>query len=251
MNKKPQSAKSMRSELLLPFQQKLRPLHPSKRALEGAQRAFERLQRDYSSLLAKSGKREDLSKAQSDLDHPAYRQILDIAHTYWFEHRVYDRKPREDFITELAKIRKATAELSVALANAPPAVLGLLRPALKRQFSGNPVWSGLSEKSSNLSEEKKVALVLEALAAACEESPLPKDQRGAREKKHITKATVALVSFWRNCGGVFAKSLQTARGRDRSREFVSEGPQFVWHILSAIDPELAISEVRTALQKVG
>lgn len=248
MSKKSRSAESA---FLLPFQQKMRPLNPTKRAREGANSAFERMQLEYPSLLPEPSRNSNSTGVQGNLDDPVYRQIVEIAHTYWFEHRVYERKSSDEFNTELKKIQKAAADLSDVFASAPPAVLGLLGPALQRQFSGNPIWPGLAEQSSNLSEEKKVTLVIEGLAAACKRSFIPKSPPGAREKKHLIKATDALVSIWRNSGRDFKKSLQPAPGHGGSYEFTSEGPQFVWRILSAIDPELRIGEVKSALQKIG
>jgi hypothetical protein len=180
-----------------------------------------------------------------------YQQLLNIAHVYWFDRRVYGRKSREEFNAELEKIQKASAELSDALANAPHTVLGSLSYPLQRQFTENPIWPGLAERSSSLSELKKVSLVLEGLTVACKKSLLSKDGPGAREKKHVTRATSALVSFWRTSGYVFKKILETAPGQYDPLEFTSDGPQFVWRILSAIDPVLTIGEVRSALKKVG
>jgi hypothetical protein len=78
-------------------------------------------------------------------------------------------------------------------------------------------------------------------------------RRGARKKIHLTDAAAALVRMYEQAGKPFEWRFDAGKGTDRSPdpEFVGKGAQFVWKTMSAIDPDLTIGEVVTALKKLS
>jgi hypothetical protein len=89
--------------------------------------------------------------------------------------------------------------------------------------------------------------VLEELALASDSKVSAK--RGKRQKKHITNLTRNLVSLWCKAGQDFKKNFRRAKGKN-GLEFDSPGPQFVWRIMSAMDPSITIDEARAALKRI-
>jgi hypothetical protein len=58
-----------------------------------------------------------------------------------------------------------------------------------------------------------------------------------------------LSAVWSNLKGEkMARSYRTALGQNGAEEFVAHGPRFVQLLVQAIDPDITVSQVRTALQ---
>ncbi|MGC1862100.1 MAG: hypothetical protein WA733_13505 [Methylocystis sp.] len=233
---------------------KMRPLHPGKQVLESAKSAFAILGSEYPRVLewlaGSKDKNREHDGAGVEVEHPAFEWLRDLAHTYWFGHRVYERKSSAEFNGELKKIQKATGELSNILAKAPAAVQGRLSYMLQAQFSGDPIWPSLAQQSGTLPALQKVRIVLDGLTAASKKSVEKAGQPGARPKEHLRKATSLLVALWCSSGNDFKRSFRRAKGKGPSPalEFISAGPQFVWRIVSEIDSDLSINEVRAMLK---
>jgi hypothetical protein len=279
------------SEFLLAPVDKMRPLHPGKRALEAAISAFAILSSSEYSDILKSfvGDEHEITAGigeGAEAMHPAYDKLRDIAHTYWFRKRVYERKPTAEFNEELAKIQKVIARLKDSLSDAPPVVRSRLNTWLGAGFRSHLNWPGLQQDSDVIAPLSKIAIVLEELSTAAKKSfetvendeeegeqeregQRVKDveksmsntnnsiekgqQRGARKKIHVTDAAAALVRMYKQARTEYAWLFETVMANNNpfEKEFVSEGAQFVWRIMMAIDPDLSMGEIGSALKKVS
>jgi hypothetical protein len=59
--------------------------------------------------------------------------------------------------------------------------------------------------------------------------------------------------LWRRAGKDFEWRFDRAKGTGppSALEFVGKGPQFVWRLMSIIDPDLSIGEVRSVLKNLS
>src|SRR5207237_768480 len=93
-------------------------------------------------------------------------------------------------------------------------------------------------------------LVLDAVICACDRSKLAPGKAGRPKKSHIQVGARKLAALWSTLSQKsFPKSLATQPPRG-GLEFLASGPLFVHRILTAIDPEVTLEEVRTALKSL-
>lgn len=236
---------------------KMLPLYPERRALEATTAAFAILNSEYPDIAASlvGGSLESIERAEADATptHPAYLALLDVAHLYWFERRVYERKSNAEFNAELVKIENAVVQLQDSLSNAPPFVRNQLNVWLRTSFQSDSNWLGFPQESDAKTPLRKIENAVKVLASACTKSVTKDGRRGARPKNHITKAIAHLVELWRGLERDFEWRFDTAKG-SASRpapQFIGKGPQFVWRLMSVIDPDLRIGEVRSALKTLS
>jgi len=239
-----------------PFDRML-PLYPERRALDAATAAFAILNSEYPDIVASlvGGSLESIERAGADATptHPAYLALLDVAHLYWFERRVYERKSNAELNVELVKIETAVAQLQDSLSNAPPFVRNQLNVSLRTSFQSDPNWLGYPQESDAKTPLQKIENAVEVLATACTRSVAKDRRRGARPKNHIIKATANLVELWRRLERDFEWRFDTANGScsQPAPQFIGKGSQFVWRLMSVIDPDLRIGEVRSALKTLS
>jgi hypothetical protein len=244
--------------LLEPLDQ-MRPLVPENGALEAATAAFGILTSHYSDIAASlvEGLHGNIEPAEGDdaePTHPAYLALRDITHTYWFERRVYDRKSTAEFNAELTKIQKAIANLETTLSRAPQFVRGRLNVQLQFRSQVGKNW--LLRRPQEFHTEtflQWIQIVLNELATACKKSVEEGRRPGARPKSHVSNAAAGLVELWRRAGIDFEWRFDSAKGigSPSALEFVGTGPQFVWRLMSVIDPDLSIGEVRSVLKNLS
>lgn len=147
-------------------------------------------------------------------------------------------------------------------------------------------WPGLQQEFDVIAPLSKIAIVLEELSIATKKSfeGVEKDEeegkqegegqwvqdveesrrntkesiekgqrRGARKKIHVTDAVAALVRMYKQARKEYVWLFETVMAKNSpfEKEFVSEGAQFVWRIMRAVDPDLSIGEICSALKKVS
>lgn len=204
-----------------------RLLLPDRQATEGAERAIplalELLGRDLSAL-----RPEDFG-----------RRIEAIATQYWHKRQWNDRVKPAGIKKSIGPILKATERLRYLLRSSPD-----YRDLIKVHRS-HP-WPSARDQASDLS---RLEAALDVLATACQDSLEAKGRRGSPEKSHIKMAVDALVQLWVDATGeAFMRSYETGEGENGVQEFVSHSPRFVQFVLQAIDEEVTLAEVRTALK---
>jgi hypothetical protein len=151
---------------------KMRPLYPDKRAVEAASAAFAIMTSEYSDIVDSfaGGLRQSIETSPPDAMRSVNLLLQDIAHTYWFKRRVYERKPTAEFDEELAKIRKVITRLQDSLSNAPLVVRSRLNTWLGAGFRSHLNWPGLQQESDVIAPLSKIAIVLEELSTATKKS---------------------------------------------------------------------------------
>jgi hypothetical protein len=267
---KSKPSRRKKSEYLpAPFNQML-PLHPNERALIAAEAAFRLLAWEYPEFIDSwdDGAKEAIERAgvAAEAVHRAYFILLGIAHAYWYGCRVRERKPRAELNLELEKIQRAVVQLQDSLKNSERVteksdlqlnvrslIRGRLNIWLRRTFRNNPSSLAFSLTSDIDAPLQMIEFALKELAAACIKSVEKGPGPGNRPKSYLTKAAADLVGLWCRSGKKFVFRFDDVEGRDPSptKEFASESVQFVWKIMRAIDPELSMGEVGSALKKVS
>ncbi|MGA3341724.1 MAG: hypothetical protein ABSD11_14110 [Methylocella sp.] len=237
---------------------RMRPLAPDQGAIEAAMAAFEILNSEHSDVVTTlgGGYPRNGESATKDVEptHPAYLALRDITHTYWFERRVYERKSIAEFNAELVKIQNAIANLQTALSDAPRFVRGRLDVQLLFYSKGDKNWLlQLSQEFASNTPLQSIEIVLNELATASKKNVEKGGGSGARPKCHVTTAAARLVELWRRAGKDFEWRFDRAKGTGppSALEFVGKGPQFVWRLMSIIDPDLSIGEVRSVLKNLS
>ena len=92
--------------------------------------------------------------------------------------------------------------------------------------------------------------ILDAVIGVCEARKPPKGKPGAHEKPHIQTGVKELADLWSTLTQKpFPKSVGVAKAKG-TEEFVSPGAMFVHQMLTAIDPEVRLVEIRTALKSL-
>jgi hypothetical protein len=215
----------------------MHPFLPEPEAIEVAKAAFEILRSEFPDFNISSRRGRHKLSADARLQHAAT--------TYWLERRIYNRKSPTEFNEELDKIRNASVNLRHTLSNAPPFVRGALDDRLKLRLVLQT-----QVQVCTKSQVEKIETVLKQLATDCQGLKEP-TRRGARPKRHIANAVADLVELWSRAGKVFEWRFDRAKGDGRRTEFVSKGAQFVWRLMSAIDPDLEIGEVSKALKELS
>jgi hypothetical protein len=256
-SKQSPSSRKQSEYLPAPLDQ-MRPLVPENGALEAATAASGILISYYPDIAASlvEGLHGNIEPAEGDAEptHPAYLRLRDITHTYWFERRVYKRKSTAEFNAELTKIQKALANLQTTLSHAPQFVRGRLDRLLWFHSHGHKIW--LLRQAHEFDTKtllQWIEIVLNELATACKKCVEEGGRPGARPKSHVTNAAAGLVELWRRAGKDFEWRFDSAKGTGspRALEFVGTGPQFVWRLMSVIDPDLSIGEVRSVLKNLS
>jgi hypothetical protein len=243
--------------LLEPFD-RMRPLLPEQDAIEAARTAFEILNSEYPDIVASMGigypRNGESATKEVEPTHPAYLALRDITHTHWFERRVYERKSTAEFNAELAKIQKAIAILETTLSRAPQFVRGRLNVQLQFRSQVGKNW--LLRRPQEFDTKtflQWIQIVLNELATACKKGVEESGRSGARPKSHLTNAAAELVALWRQAGKDFEWRFDSAKGigSPSALEFVGKGSQFVWRLMSVIDPDLSIGEVSSVLKNLS
>jgi hypothetical protein len=93
--------------------------------------------------------------------------------------------------------------------------------------------------------------LVESFKGVCDECLQRRGFAGARAKKHIETCVAELGAIWeKSQSKPIPLSLGKASGVEGKKEFTHAGPKFVHDVMRAIDPEVTISEIETALRKV-
>ncbi|MBV8826509.1 MAG: hypothetical protein JO220_16085 [Hyphomicrobiales bacterium] len=172
-------------------------------------------------------------------------RLRKIALTYWALKRDFDRPNQKWYRDQIKSIRRATDTLSGLLHElSPTTALSFLSVRMKMRTE-HPLFSA-QVGQSNMS----LAQLLQGLGNACDDCLRVKGTAGAKKRSHTERATRDLVELWRDfVGSEMGLSLGTAPGQSE-KEFIYRGPQFVYTTLKAIDSEISLTEVSTALRRV-
>lgn len=159
-----------------------------------------------------------------------------VSDEYWLEKDHFDRREAAPFIRELAGISVAALSLANQLDAAKPPVRGKLLNALQSVDAHRPQPELLSSLADTLRRLSKVT---------------EPETRGSGKPPslHVDYAVRSLAQMWVDISGtVFLRSFATARVPE-GKEFVSRPALFVQRVARALDPELRLQPVLSALKK--
>jgi hypothetical protein len=216
------------------FMPKMYPLYRDPAAIDGARRAGKVHLPAASKLLPLAKLKTDKVRNRTPL-----KKIKHIADNYWLERRWYERERIPEFASALEALKTATITYKKAIENVPVSV----RTVLNRQQL---------QPALELKSVAPIAIdtILDAVIGVCEARKPPKGKPGAHEKPHIQTGVKELADLWSTLTRKpFPKSVGVAKAKG-TEEFVSPGAMFVHQMLAAIDPEVRLAEVRTALKSL-
>jgi DNA-directed RNA polymerase subunit F len=246
-SRKPKPAYPEQPEFIVAPHSDMLPLYPEPRALDAAKSALEALRPEYPDFF--SNPTGGISQNEDEKAKLVESSLREAAHIYWFKRRMYEQKSSEEFNSDLVEIREIAEKLRNTLASAKP----LVRNQLISWFQIQARARGRIPAPYTQTDLQKIDDHLGALIKACAQRAVKRPSRGRKPVTHVTSAVTALVKLWKSSGRKFPLRFDTVEGPDQSPgpQFVSKGAQFVLQMMKSIDPELTISEIRSALQKVS
>jgi hypothetical protein len=180
------------------------------------------------------------------LEHIRAR-VASIAHSYWDDLHFFERESPSKLKNETQALRKSAAALYERCAEYPQS----FRVVLRDEFTSK---SDFRDKPTSFSE---IVYHLESLVKACDfviAKPVP---RGAPRNVHIAEAVEDCATLWTEVTGErFSKTIDAANEMEDSSTgpqqlgFTSPSPQFVWELISRIDPGVTFEQVRSAISKM-
>jgi hypothetical protein len=222
---------------------------PSKDAFHAASDAYKVLSTncDYRPIVVslasqKSGSPDDIIWEMP----PVPAQLVRIANTYLINRMVYEKQSAAEVDKQLKKIITAVAGAEKALEDAPPFLFDSIdmKINLRTKYFSRP---DIDETPLNI-----LCDLLNDVANICKEDLRQRSEGpGARKKRHVLEAAQELEQIWRRAGNKFIRKFLQANGHGGEREFVSRGVQFVWRVMSALDPDLQMNEIESALKALS
>lgn len=167
-----------------------------------------------------------------------------ICHIYWSQKDYYNR-------VSVGRREITAFDNFKAHARAVLKVIGSDNSAPNRSVADRFVWRvfhGNLKWNLKEFEEALPAVRMSLRLIAEQQTPELELKSGRRERSHVHNAAVSLREVWLAIGGSpFPKNPEIA-GVGSSAEFVHLGSQLVFKVLEAIDPNIRIAQVRTALK---
>jgi hypothetical protein len=241
------------------------PLYPSERAKVAADAALKGMN-DYPELIAvfveDSGAHENQDSVGRNL--AVYKSLLRAANIYWHGRLGYEQGRIDSLKTKLKEIKESSDKTQLlcakpdvgdskkgTLVSAEPMIWGLLNKRLQIALNDNLAYSTLSPSPLTRDPLRLIEFLLKELSTACKKVEESLPGRGSRRKGFIADAAERLVNLWQKSGRKFKFNFGSAPGHGGVEEFTSSGVQFVWKIMQAIDPNLEMGEVGSALKKAS
>ena len=175
------------------------------------------------------------------------KSISSIAHSYWDNLHFFEREKPSRLRSETKALRKSATTLLERCTEYPQD----FRVELRDEFTSK---SDFRDRPTSFDA---VVYHLESLVKACNFIIAKPVQRGAPRNVHIAEAVEDCATLWTEITGErFSKTIDAAREmKDRNTGvqklgFTSPSPQFVWEIISRIDPAVSFEQVRSAISKM-
>lgn len=173
--------------------------------------------------------------------HPAFLFLLDVARKYSIGREMH-AAGSTNLNPEIEKIQKACDALKLALAQAPEPVRQRMQIAQALKWASNDF--------SPECRPKSIVDLLRQIEVILDTGLDRTIKRGTRPKKYLSHCVETFVLLWTQAERKFQWRFDLAKGAD-GQEFVGVGAQFVWHLISVIDPEVRIGEVKNALKELS
>jgi hypothetical protein len=226
------------------------PLYPTAKAKDAAGTALRLMKQSYPELI---GSEED-----------TYSALLRAGNIYWHGRVCYEQGQSDKPKAILKEIKQSAEHLKTLCANprtaapkqdpmisAEAMIWGLLNERLKAALNFNPNYSTLSDSPFANEPLRMIETILQDLSSACKKSAKWLPGRGNRPKGFIANGIEPLIGLWETNNKEFKFHFKTWPEGEPSGEVLNEGVRFVWQVMQAIDSNVQMGEVFTALKKIS
>lgn len=172
--------------------------------------------------------------------------LRSVAEGYWAILRQLSKPSPRWYREQVQPIQKATTQLLQLVRKRGEGTSRTTLSDLTRLRMNRPL-----RGSGSGSDPESIEQLLEGFKRVCDECLRRRGFAGAPEKKHVEASVAELATIWKDYRSApMPLSLDTDVGPGARTEFIYPGPRFVQGVMQAIDPELSIGEIDTALRKV-